>query len=173
MESAHQILRAATVALFLVVGCAPATTFSLSISPTDLAVAEAALAPGDATIRGSALIRQSGGGVVTCAGTTVYLVPATASTTDQLEALFGGDRGYFDRGGSTTFGGGAVVIPPAPNRETICDAQGFFRFTEIRAGRWHLMTTVTWTVRGGYQGGTLLATAEVEAGKEVEIVLTY
>lgn len=149
-----------------------ASMVQMSIAPADATIASAMLMEdGTSTIKGSALIRQRGGGVVTCAGNTVYLIPATPSSSAELGRVFGGEQGYVRRGGSPGFGGGKLVDPPIPHRSSQCNAQGFFSFPNARAGKWHVMTTVIWTV-DQYEGGTLLGTATVRAGEEAEITLT-
>ena len=79
------------------------------------------------------LISQRGGGVVTCAGNHVFLVPATASATTELRRVFGDDKGYVPRGGDAIIGGGKLVVAPQPNRQGICNAQGFFTFSKTSA----------------------------------------
>ena len=156
----------------LTVGCAPAV-LEMHVSPSDVGIAEAALEGGAAQIHGSALIRQRGGGVVTCAGNEVYLIPHTESTERAVRDVFGGDHGYVERGGSVNFGGGQVVSPPEPHRTAVCDAQGFYRFGDVRAGNWYVMTVITWTVGENYQGGAVLGFTRVGPGQEQEVVLTH
>lgn len=161
----------AVVLLCAAAGCAP-TIMAMTVAPADRQAAEAALGAGDATIQGSAVIRQRGGGTVDCAGNEVFLIPATVSVTRELVRVFGSEQGYVERGGDTFMGGGTLVSPPEPNRQGMCNAQGFFTFGDVRPGKWHVMTSVAWTVGDNNQGGTLLATTEVGAGKTAEVVLT-
>jgi hypothetical protein len=151
--------------------CAP-TLMQVSLSPADVEAATAMLSPGTSTVKGSALIRQRGGGVVTCAGNDVFLIPATGSATSELRRVFGDDKGYVPRGGDPLMGGGKLVVPPKPNRQGVCNAQGFFTFANLRAGKWYVMTTVVWSAGNESQGGTMLGTAEVAEGQETEIVLS-
>jgi hypothetical protein len=157
--------------LAVVAGCAP-TMVQMSLAPADMEAATAMLASGTSTIKGSALIRQRGGGVVTCAGNEIFLIPATPSATSELRRVFGDDKGYVPRGGDATLGGGKLVVPPRPNRPGVCNAQGFFTFPNIRAGKWYVMTSVIWTVGDQYQGGSMLSSAEVREGQEIEIVIS-
>ena len=152
--------------------CAP-TVMQVSLTPADMEMASAMLGRGASTIKGSALLRQRGGGVVTCAGNDVFLIPATESGSRELQRVFGSGHGYVRRGGDATLGGGKLVAPPEPNRRTVCNAQGFFTFDSVLPGKWYIMTTVVWTAGDEYQGGTLLAMAEAQEGREVEVVLTY
>jgi hypothetical protein len=151
--------------------CAP-TIMQASLSPADANIAAAMLEPGSSTISGSALLRQRGGTVVTCAGNDIYLIPATESATRELRRIFGSENGYVRRGGHTITGGGRLVAPPEPNRSGVCNAQGFFNFARVQPGKWHILTTVVWTVGEDFNGGTLLGTAEVEEGETTEIVLS-
>ena len=160
-----------TLSLVVATACAP-TTMQMSLAPEDVETANAMLAPGTSTIKGSALIRQRGGGVVTCAGNEVFLVPATASATSELHRVFGGDEGYVPRGGDPLVGGGTLVEPPTPHRPSVCNAQGFFSFANVRAGKWYVITSIVWMAGENNQGGTLLGTAEVAEGQETEIVLS-
>lgn len=161
------------VPLFVIAtsGCV-ATFASIPVAEPDRVMAEEALLQGEGIVRGSALLRQQGGGVVTYAGNEVFLVPATESAISGVRQVFGGDQGYVRRGGSTTLGGGTVVVPPVPNRQVVCDAQGFFRFQEVRPGRWYIMTSIVWSVGENYQGGALVDWVELADGEEVEIVLS-
>lgn len=162
----------AVAALVLFAACAP-TILTVAPTPSDRDMAVVMLEPGTGTIKGSALLRQRGGGVVTCAGNGVMLIPSTVSVSSQLKQMFGGEQGFFSRGGSTEFGGGKELAPIEPNRRTVCNAQGFFTFNNVRPGRWHIITSIIWTVSSEHQGGYLLATTEVTDGKEVEVVLSF
>lgn len=156
----------------LAAGCVPPTLVQLAAAPADLDVALGLLEPGTGVVKGSALLRQRGGGVVTCAGNDVHLIPASESVTRELRRVFGAASGYLPRGGDAVMGGGTLVAPPEPHRRGVCNAQGFFSFDRVRAGTWHVMTTVIWSVGDDFQGGTLLSTVELSEGGEVEIVLT-
>jgi hypothetical protein len=162
----------AILAAMLASGCSP-TVKQVALAPSDVPKASAMLEQGTSTIKGSALLRQRGGGVVTCAGNDVFLIPATESTSQELRRIFGSEQGYVPRGGTETFGGGTLVAAPEPNRRTLCNAQGFFTFNNVRAGKWHIMTSVIWTVGEDHQGGTLLGTTEVAVDREIEVVLSY
>ncbi len=94
------------------------------------------------------------------------------SGTSELRRVFGDDKGYVPRGGDAVIGGGKLVVAPQPNRQGVCNAQGFFTFPNVRAGKWYVMTTVVWQVGQENQGGTMLGTAQVVEGHEAEIVLS-
>jgi hypothetical protein len=151
--------------------CAP-TIMQASLAPSDVTLAATMLEAGTGSVRGSALLRQRGGVVVTCAGNDVYLVPGTSSAQSEMRRIFGGDAGYQMRGGAPITGGGTIVVAPQPNRKATCDAQGFFRFANVRPGKWYVITDVTWLSGDSTQGGSLLGSADVVEGKEAELVLS-
>ena len=114
--------------------------------PFDTVQAARMLAPGPNKIRGSALLRQRGGGVVTCAGTTVLLIPATAYARERLGYFYGsGETGYIVRNDFVI--DSPQVDPGAWNRlqrETLCDAQGYFTFDRFFA--FHFANSIAWAV---------------------------
>jgi hypothetical protein len=154
-----------------IIGCVPPTVLTLNVAPADASAAAAMLEAGTGTIHGSGLLRQKGGGVVTCAGNDVFLVPATSSASSEFRRLFGGDQGFV-RNGRGSFGGGKLVAAPQPHRTVMCNAQGFFTFSNVRPGKWYVMTAITWVVGDDTQGGTLLSSTDLIEGASVEIVLT-
>jgi hypothetical protein len=132
------------------------------------------LAPGMGVVKGSALIRQRGGGVVTCAGNRVMLVPATGYATERIRVIYGNDdRGFFSaKYKMMTFS------PDAPDyyqlvKETRCDSQGFFRFDSVADGEFFIITDVKWKVNDYFfEGGSLMHKARIQSGNTVEIVLS-
>jgi hypothetical protein len=110
--------------LFVITGCATVVKTNNKFDPEEF---KAKLnAKGVNTIAGSALIRQLNGGVVTCAGQRVALIPVTAYSIERFNAIYGNDiRGFNPVGKKFKF------EPDYPEytklqKETICDAQGFF-----------------------------------------------
>ena len=152
-------------------GCSP-TMINMSLAPADIDTATAMLGPGTSTLKGSAFMRKPNGTVVTCAGTPVSLIPATPSSSSELRRIFGSDSGFVPRGADPVLGGGKVVVPPQPNRQAVCNALGFFTFANIRAGKWYVISSVLYTLDERLEGGTLLGTAELRDGQELEIVLS-
>ena len=144
----------------------------MTVAPADREAAEVALQPGNVTIKGSAVIRQRGGTSVDCAGNDVFLIPATPTVTRELIRVFGGETGYVARGGDHDDGRRNARRSAGAQPHRRVQRQGFFTFDDVRPGKWHVMTSVTWTVGDNYQGGTLLTTAEVKDGGSVEVVLT-
>lgn len=158
----------------LLAGCVtPATVPSYDIQASfDAAAAKAQLAEGPNTIKGSALIRQQGGGVVTCAGQQVYLIPATAYATERIRALYGNtERGINAARRNYRFN------PDPPEylslvRTTRCDAQGSFTFERVADGPFYVSTQVSWTVANSLQGGNLMHFVSVKGGQTGSVVLS-
>lgn len=155
-------------------GCATPAAPTKTISSFNAEDAKRLLEKGNNTVRGSALARQQGGAVVTCAGGDVYLVPATAYATERVTALMGSPAGGYN----PIFGGRKLVFEnePAEYRallvKTVCDAQGFFRFTNVADGSFYVTTTVNWVVQSIPQGGALTQRVAVAGGETKEIVLS-
>lgn len=149
-------------------------TYNLS-STFNAEKAKELLVDGNNTIKGSALIRQSGGGVVTCAGNTVYLLPYTEYTKERIIALYGNDIKGFNHAG---YGAKRLNFSPDSKeyldltKKTICDAQGFFKFNNITDGIFYVSTSIIWKIGYSMQGGALMEKITVKSGETKEIVLT-
>ncbi len=130
--------------------------------------------PGSNTLKGSALLRQQGGGVVTCAGTKVELLPADDYATERFTYTYGARDGGYNYG---LFGRNAGASDPrygAGNlvKTTTCDPQGFFTFSNLPDGEYYVWTSVQWTVGYSSQGGYLAKRVTLKGGQLVEVVLT-
>lgn len=133
------------------------------------------LEPGDNAITGSALIRQRGGGVVSCAGNRVVLVPATKYAHERMASIYGNDnKGYSTHG----FVGKQIEFSNS-NPEylslikvTQCDAQGYFKFNNLSDGAFFVTTSIVWQVNNYFkEGGSLMHRVELFDGTTKNIVL--
>lgn len=145
-------------------------------APYDAAAATVAMRPGTGLITGSALMRQRNGGVVSCAGRPVLLIPVTAYATERIIALYGNaqaghlqnlqnmqNRPQFDPD---------VPEYRATNREVRCDAQGNFEFDALAPGEYYVTTAITWQVSAyGVEGGALMRRVRIDTGQRVRVVL--
>lgn len=119
--------------------------------------------PGAGTISGQAFLTTRGGDVKLAAGRTVTLDPAT-----------GYARVWYEK-----YGRISDQMPPAPEfaaarRTTVADADGRFRFSNLRSGSYIVRTTVTWetgAATGGLQGGIVSDVVDV-AGDTREVILS-
>ncbi len=133
------------------------------------------LEKGSNTIKGSALIRQQGGGVVTCAGIPVGLIPDTEYSRERMLAIYNSDiRGYYPAFGSATVkfnntDSGYITY----QRKTVCDAQGFFKFDGISDGSFFIVTQIVWgSDTYVKQGGWIMQRVTVSNGDSKDIVIS-
>jgi hypothetical protein len=127
---------------------------------------------GSNTLKGSGFMRQQGGGVVTCAGQTVTLLPATPYANERMTILFGPGQSGINRLRNIRF----TPDPPEYKdltRATKCDAQGNFLFEELADGDYFVAVTVQWSA-GPYslQGGNLMHRVRLSGGKQTSIVMS-
>jgi len=149
----------AVLAALLLCGCTQRTVPVYGdASDTDLALYRAA---GSASIIGQGLMRQQGGGAVTCAGSTVLLVPDLPSTHQALDAMYSGSDS--DESGAKWTNA---------RRSTTCDTQGNFAFNQLPAAKWYVLVTVVWKVAGDSQQGTLAAPVATQTGQQLHVLLT-
>ena len=137
---------------------------------------------GTNTVKGSALIRQQGGGVVTCAGNQVMLIPKGTHSVERMGILYGAvtGSGFIQMSGDWFVGmdGDIKKMPPPPedylrhSRGVTCDVDGKFEFSNVAVGSYFVTTSVTWTVVGhGSQGGSLMVPVTFTGGDEVKSVI--
>lgn len=156
-------------------GCATVAPVTLT-KTFDENAAKRMLEKGTNTIRGSALIRQRAGGVVTCAGRSVHLIPATDYATERVMTIYGNaERGFHSAG----FGSKKITFNESPaeywrqSRQTICDAQGFFKFENISDNAFFITTNIVWKLNDYFlEGGALIQRVAVQGGEIREIVLS-
>lgn len=154
----------------MVTGCAPRVV-NLS-SSFDVGQAGRMTQKGVNIITGSALIRQQGGGVVTCAGLPVSLIPSTAYADERIRVLYGNNlRGYSSVNQ-------AVRFQPDPStfyqltKDTVCDAQGNFQFLNVADGTFYVVSRITWMVGYSAQGGSIMHQVTVQGGDAKQVVLS-
>ena len=131
---------------------------------------------GPNTVQGQAFLRQRGGGVVTCAGAGVSLVPRGSYSVERMRNIYG----TTERAARAV----AWADDPAPVygtylRRTVCDAQGNFAFEGLADGDYFVTTVVAWSVPQTFgsavvmrqEGGAVMAPAAVSGGKTVRLVI--
>ncbi|ARU87102.1 hypothetical protein [Pseudomonas sp. M30-35] len=155
----------------VLVGCATTKPVQLTTS-FNADEARRLTQPGVNIISGSALIRQNGGGVVTCAGLPILLIPHTSYAVERIRAIYGNtERGYNNVYRQVKF------TPDEPGylqhtRQTVCDAQGKFVFPNAADGRFYLIGNITWQVGNTAQGGSLMHAVTVNGGESRDVVLS-
>jgi hypothetical protein len=129
-------------------------------------ITDAQMAPylktADATIQGQGFLRQQGGGVVTCAGSEVLLMPDVPYVRALMEGLRQRRRPDFTVD--------QRLKPGA--RVGQCDADGRFKLGPLPAGSYMVMTEVKWTVGYARQGGALAKSVTVQPKQTLEVLLT-
>jgi hypothetical protein len=162
--------------LLSLVGCAAPSVLAppiLNLRATfDAAEATRLIGDGGNTIRGNAFMRQRGGGVVTCAGQTVSLVPATAYAKERIFALYDSlERGVNASRKNYTF------VPDSPEyvslvRSTKCDSQGNFLFERVADGEFYVQVLVHWQVGYNMEGGNMMHRVSVRGGQSSSVILS-
>jgi hypothetical protein len=138
----------------------PPMDLQSQFSPHDV---QAFLASGTGSIKGQGFLRQRGGGVVTCAGAPVQLIPATPYFREFLHQLQIGRRPGPDQ---------SLDSYRTYFKRSNCDAQGNFDFENLPAGPWFVMTDVRWTVGNMPQGGVLLREVSVQDHQATQVLLS-
>jgi hypothetical protein len=126
----------------------------------DPAIASYALETGATEVIGSAFARQRGGGVVSCAGNDVWLLPdepffawvvtpVVVRVTESALSLSGG--------GSSTTREWPIATRLRDTmqyaRRSQCDIDGRFRFSDVPRGQYIVATVILWEVGRSQQGG--------------------
>lgn len=168
----------ATGILAAVAGCATAPqsqphAMTTRFDPGEVAWFEG---KGSNTLNGNAVLRTVGGDVRTCAGLKAMIFPVGRYAIERVTAIYGSPDGGYGR-----------VMPSfsetdpryaATKRETVCDSQGNFRFTDLPDGDYYVQSIVTWGVPTGYyslvssQGGGIAERVSLRGGETKSVVLT-
>jgi len=173
-----RIAISACVAIVLF-GCASPTKQKISLQSTfNKEQAQKLMAAGPNTIKGSALMRQVGGAVVTCAGQAIGLYPVTEYSTERVKHIYGNDN----IGMISAFVAQHNLNPfentdedyRTLSKSTQCDAQGFFKFEKIADGEFYLTSSIMWKSNPSsmyYEGGIMMRKVKVQGGEIKELVM--
>lgn len=136
--------------------------------------AEQAMKPGKNKILGNAFVRQMGGGVVTCAGNAVELIPITKYSNERILAIYGNTgEGFID-----VYNMKNITFTPDDydyhtlRKRTTCDSQGNFDFDNVADGEYFITTGAVWHVGSNPQGGGLMKRIFVNGGETKKIVMS-
>lgn len=158
--------------LSIVAGCVttkPPVTLSNEFSASEAAIINKA---GKNTIKGNAFLRQNGGGVVTCAGSDVLLIPATKYAKERIGYIYGSENGGYN----PVYSGQSTFTPEPPEyssmvKTTTCNSDGKFEFKNVANGDYYVLAKVIWQVRS-YQGGSLMRKVNVKNGQAIDLVMS-
>jgi hypothetical protein len=138
------------------------TPVALSASLSDEDIRQYS-ARGTAKLTGQALFRQ-GGGVATCAGAAVALLPDTPYFSEAIRDIKQGQAPQM---------GGDADRARGLARNSTCDAQGNFSFAGLPNGRWVVASEVKGTAGNLSRGSALVKTGiETRAGRVTKVLLT-
>lgn len=152
------------------------TTVHIAYNPDDAAYIHER---GQSVVEGEAFMRTRGGTVRTCAGLTVRLHPVTDYTTERFQHVFAGsvavseERFHLGRGGEY----GNLESEPRfyqDARDTVCGADGNFRFAGVPVGEYFVVAWVVWgegVTYLGKQGGVLMKRIHVTTEDEIITVI--
>ena len=163
------------LALAVLAGCGPQVRTVTLKESLNKAQAERLMRPGKNTIKVNAFLRQSGGGVVTCAGEKVALIPATEMAQEIIRARYGDVNGgyvnYYDAN-MLRFANITQDYMTA-QKESVCSSDGRVTFANVASGEFYVSTQVTWkTAQGAVQGGRLSKLVFVDGGETLDLVLS-
>lgn len=140
-------------------------------SPFNSDVAESLLEEGDNKIEGSALIRQVGGGVVSCAGRNVYLIPKTEYLTERINHLYGNEIKGYNSSNNFNFSPESEEFRNL-KKVALCDVQGYFEFDNVADGDFYIVSSIVWRVsKYKNEGGSLFTQVSIKNGETKNIVL--
>jgi hypothetical protein len=122
---------------------------------------------GNATIKGQAFLTTKGGDVKKAAGKRILLNPVTSYSLEWYERSYLPGRRMEE----------ADPKLEAYTRTQIADAEGRFVFKNVPTGEYFVTTTITWEIPTAYQGqvegGLVTKRIKVNAGEEVEAIVTW
>lgn len=160
--------------MVLLCGCVAQQRNVVLQSRFDKEEAEQAMKPGKNKIIGNAFVRQMGGGVVTCAGNVVELIPVTKYSNERLLAIYGNTgEGFVD-----VYNARSISFTPDDyeyhtiRNKTTCDSQGNFEFENLADGEFFISTGAMWYVGSNPQGGALMKRVFVNGGETKKIVMS-
>lgn len=133
-------------------------------SPLNKVDYQSHLGSGNNSIEGQAFLRQKSGGVVTCAGNSVFLFPATDFFREVLQIVKSGRKT-----GKTSVDRRTVqeII-----RESKCNTQGGFKFDNLPDGDWIVATDIFWKTGRLRQGGAVSSEIGTNDGHTSEIIMS-
>lgn len=137
--------------------------------PFDATAHAAGMAKGTATIEGEGFIRRKNAWLARCSGEFVYLAPDTPYFREWVEAYRAGNT--FENAQALNAGHKAAV------RKTQCNMQGKFTFENLPAGKWLLVTRVTYDSEASLSllakyDYTFVTYAETKPGTTTPVILS-
>ncbi|MFZ2619852.1 MAG: hypothetical protein WAX89_03170 [Alphaproteobacteria bacterium] len=161
------------LSLLFLTGCAAFEPVKIN-TPFDAVATKKLLIEGKNIVKGNAFISQRNGGLVTCAGKSVSLTPATGYAKERMIAIYGSE----DVGYSSAFSGKKPKFEPdvpeysSLSKETLCNVRGEFMFDKVADGEFYITVGVLWRVDAYFdEGGYLMKKVSVSDGETKDITL--
>lgn len=149
-------------------------TVNLTV-PFNPAEAAFILDEGTASIKGSSLVKDAVGEVITCAGNNVYLVPVNDYSRERYTYLFGGSANGFSPDETIRK---IKFKPDDPEfrkymRVSTCNYIGEFVFENIPAGHYYIGTNIISEIDGynTISGGAYAKEIRLKRGQKLTIAL--
>jgi hypothetical protein len=159
---------------------APKAQFYERTIPFDATSLSWVLESGNSSIYGNSFISDNlaiNQGPHTCAGYEVNLVPVNSYYEEVLGLVFDNfDNSFWDRN-TQSYDWDVVDEEGNYTKQTTCDSQGNFEFTEIAKGNYYIITAVSYeggpfrTFPPSWKGGWLLKKIYVDGIKDKKVVI--
>ncbi|MBV5334751.1 MAG: hypothetical protein JZU49_02975 [Sulfuricurvum sp.] len=170
MHYLQNILSITTI--FILTGCAPQQITLQNKFDADL-TKRVYEKDGNNTINGNAFLRQNGGGVITCAGSKVQLIPYTIFSRERILAIFGNTEGGFAPPYKSNIQFSDNPTEYFQFRKTeYCDSNGNFTFPNVGDGKYYINTYVFWNVGNVINGGSLAKSISVKNGEVIKVIMS-
>lgn len=128
---------------------------------------------GNNTIKGSAFVKLNNGGMVTCAGRELQLLPATAYAKERMMYLYGNtNRGFRHNYSRAVKFNSTDENYLRISRITVGDAQGYFEFENLKDGEYFLLSAISWMAGRSTENCVIMQRVEVTGGETKKVVLS-
>lgn len=154
---------AGAVALLFLAACLPQKEIGARFSLSDH---QAWMTKGDSGVDGEGFIRRPNGWLARCSGNKVYLVPASPYFREWIDIR---------RSGAQVANAAELTkTHREAQRETQCDQRGRFAFSDLPAGKWLVITRISYESRTDNFSEDALYVAEVETrpGQRADVILS-
>ena len=127
---------------------------------------------GTGILIGSGFLVQNSGNVVKCSGKEVALYPVSSYSKERFRNIYGSVYGGFNPASLPRRVDTANYQYTQDRITSTCDIDGKFKFTNLPAGQFYVVTQVIWTgYNTWYEGGYISKRVVIEEGKTTEVIL--
>ena len=166
-----------SIAIVVVLAGCVAQHYKIPVTtPFNAEEAKIALQPGNNTVTGSAivgpLLRRYAGEAVTCAGKPIHIAPVTTYSKARMIALYENDNAGHNPALNGRRLDESVNFWVESTKETTCDAEGYFKFENLKDGEYYVLSQIIWLEQTFPEGGVLMKKVSVQGGETKEIVLS-